>query len=200
MFVRLDERGYPIYFSKDNCNDCISVSGDVYVKLTNGKYAYYNNELIEITNKYFDYNTKKWVDLPREIIQQQLNNKLYDKKQNLIKQLKQVFKDYRDNKATIQSRIINKEINARQQDLINIDSLIALLKNDTDTIQFRCADNSFVEVSKIQLKKIKEEIVKYGMQIYQNKWKIEKQINNLTVDDIDNDYDINITKGELIEK
>ena len=203
-YAIFDEKGLPKAFYDKTIHgdkipeEAIEITDKQWSQFINnqGKRAwdFENKQVIDISNSYFDETQNKWIQKTEDEIKQE---KLQQKQQRLTLQLKQIFKDYRSNKATLQSQTINKEINARQEDLINIDGLISVLLNDTDTVQFRCADNSFVEVTKSELENIKKEIIQFGQKLYQNKWNIENQINNLTIDDIDKEYEIDLENGEL---
>lgn len=75
------------------------------------------------------------------------------------------------------SETIQKKIDSRLIDLNNIASLIKILPEGVTT-PFRCADNSFVEVTLQQLQLMEKEIIQYGLNLYQQKWQLEQQIEN----------------------
>jgi len=129
---------------------------------------------------------------PAYIAEERLNyikNKLYKNlKKNTISKLEILV---------MHSVTIDKKINANNNALIDIYGLLEILENDTDTIDFRLADNTFITVTKADLINIKKEIVEARQKIRQNKWKIEKEINNLKDPDVVRKVKIDLTNGEL---
>jgi len=100
-------------------------------------------------------------------------------KNKLLNKLKTITEN-RLQKSTIHSTTIDKDIDAGYKALTNIDGLLSILEDDTDTVEFRLADNTFVTVTKADLKAIKKEIILAGQEVYKTKWTIEEQINALT--------------------
>jgi len=98
---------------------------------------------------------------------------------------------------TIHSTTIDKEVDAGDNALLDIYGLLEVLVNDTDTIDFRLADNTFVTVTKADLINIKKEIVEARQKIRQNKWKIEKEINDLKDPDVASKAKIDLANGKL---
>jgi len=120
-------------------------------------------------------------------------------KNKLLKILKTEF-EKRKTKSVIHSKTIDKDIDAGIVALTNINGLLDILENDTDTVEFRLADNSFTTVTKTQLVEMKKEIIQAGQQLYKNKWSIETQINNETdIEKLKNSV-IDLDNGQLIYK
>jgi len=118
-----------------------------------------------------------------------IKNKLYKKlKDATVSELKTL---------TMHSTTIDKEVDAGDNALLDIYGLLEVLVNDTDTIDFRLADNTFVTVTKADLISIKKEIVEARQKIRQNKWKIEKEINDLKDPDVASKAKIDLTNGKL---
>jgi len=145
-------------------------------------YKVENNKLIKgsgykIPEGFIEYDKN---NPPKDFLDLQNKELFEETKSNKILQLKQDFETLRNKTAHILSKTINKEINARQQDLVNIDSLISILPDDTTTIEFRCYDNSFVKVNKEQLLNIKKEIIQEGIDTYKRKWTLEQKIKSAT--------------------
>lgn len=79
------------------------------------------------------------------------------------------------------SKTINKRINSNYTDLMNMQSLLAYMNaNNISTTKFRCYDNSFVDITKEELQSMINELIAYGLEIYQRKWAIENAIQTTT--------------------
>ena len=75
------------------------------------------------------------------------------------------------------SKVINKKINSNYTDLMNMQSLLTYMNsNSLETIKFRCFDNSFIDITKEQLQSMIDELIAYGLEIYQRKWAVENVI------------------------
>jgi len=135
---------------------------------------------VDVSNKYYQL-IQSWIKLGNTPQCAHTKEELLEHyKKVKLKELKISFEDYRYNKAKIFSKTINKYVDARERDLINIDALISSLPDNNTTIQFRTYENDFIEVTKPQLESIKQEIIAYGLKLYQRKWEIEKKISNET--------------------
>jgi len=105
---------------------------------------------------------------------------LMKQKEQKTNKLKADFASLRSN-GTMLSATINKQIDANYESLNNIASLIDYMTaNSVANIQYRCADNSFVKVTVAELKAMKEELIGFGLQMYQKKWTIEGKIKAAT--------------------
>ena len=103
-------------------------------------------------------------------------------KQRKINQLKTDFNNLPN--LGFHSQTIDKTINAKYTDLLNMKSLLAYMtKNNLSTVKFRCFDNSFVDITQAQLQSMIDELIDYGIQCYNKKWQIEQAINQATTID-----------------
>jgi hypothetical protein len=105
----------------------------------------------------------------------------------------------KDKKAEIKSEFLNEQktghftcslgfdIDANDEALRNINSLIDYLPDDTTEIQFRDYNNTFHTLTKPDLIKIKKEMITYGLSLYQKKWQLEQQIEQATtIEEVEN--------------
>lgn len=100
----------------------------------------------------------------------------------LLNKLKQDFKNLPS--LGYESQAIGKKINATYVDLQNMKSLLEYMQaNNIDKVQFRCYDNSFVEITQDQLQQAINELIAYGIKCYQKKWNIEQKILAATTQD-----------------
>ncbi len=97
--------------------------------------------------------------------------------------IKQAFENERLNGYML-SKTVQKEIDTNTTSLTNIQGLIALMTaSGITTSQFRCKDNSFIEVTLEQLNSMMLEIIEFGSSLYKKKWLLESQINSATTVD-----------------
>lgn len=103
--------------------------------------------------------------------------------QNKIKKIAQLKSDFSmlQTRGHITSSTISKDIDASYQALTNMQSLLTYMQtNNITSTQIRCYDNTFVTVTQTQLQSIVNELIKFGLQIYQKKWTIENSIVSAT--------------------
>lgn len=72
-------------------------------------------------------------------------------------------------------------VNARERDLNNAQNLKALmLENSLVVCQFRCYDNTSVQLTLTELGQLISELRAYGLSMYQKKWALEQQVGAAT--------------------
>lgn len=84
--------------------------------------------------------------------------------------------------APYNSTVVGKEIDYNQTSLLNVQGLINYMQSNPSitSIQFRCADNSFVTLTFAQLQSLLQEMISHGLALYQKKWQLESQIQSAT--------------------
>jgi len=97
-------------------------------------------------------------------------------KVELLRWLKKQFLKAQEH--SIMDSSVGFPIDVNDTALRNVSALIDFLENDTDTVQFRDANNEFHEVTKTDLVTMKKEMVAFGLQLYQKKWALEQAIAN----------------------
>ena len=90
----------------------------------------------------------------------------------------------RYNNSIILSGSINKEIDAGNKALNDINGLLDLLEPG-ETEEFRLADNSFITLTRGQLETLKKEILNAGRELYKTKWSLEAKIDELALEDLE---------------
>jgi len=153
-----------IYY-KDNNNKLFAFEDNVNPKVISDVETKFNITLTKITStEYASMIAPSFQDL----------------KQQKLNKLKSDFINV-TTKGVLLSTTINKKINVSYQSLINIDSLIDYMTNNKIlNKQFRCYDNSFVTVTIAELTSIKQELINFGLKMYENKWNIENKITSAT--------------------
>ncbi len=153
--------------------------------------GYYDKEIHgnNIPQPYVEITDKQWqeainhnynyVDVKTKALSYKDFRKIKQIQVNLIAKLKADFNSLK-NKGML-SKTINKLINSNYTDLMNMQSLLAYMNaNNITTTKFRCYDNSFVDITKEQLQSMINELIAFGLEVYQRKWTIENVIQTTT--------------------
>jgi hypothetical protein len=113
-----------------------------------------------------------------------LEQTLDEKKEELKRVIKQKFEERQDQGYL--STILNVKIACRREDLDNMKNLLTYMQtNNITTTQFRVLDNSFVEITQEQLSAMIDELVQFGISLYNKKWVKEQEIESAaTMDEL----------------
>ena len=100
---------------------------------------------------------------------------------------KNLFVHYTQN-YYIYSNVLNANVDVGDKHLRNVEKLITYMEsNSVSDTQFRTHDNSFITTTLDQLKQLDDELIQYGIQMYQKKWSNEQLIDNIeSFDDLTN--------------
>lgn len=149
-------------YIKINADNSVTLAGKVATEqmLSDG-YLMYDKE-IPRADRYF------WDSVTEELIPD-----ITPTREEKLKEIKDAFQQEQQSGHITSS--FGFEVNADDIALRNINSLIDML-NDVDTVQFRDYNNEFHTLTKADLITLKQEIIQYGLGLYQKKWTLEQQI------------------------
>lgn len=83
------------------------------------------------------------------------------------------------------SPTLGVKIDSSKDDLDNMSRLLSYMElNSIDTVTFRVYDNSFVEVTSVQLEAMINELIAYGIEMYAAKWSKEVLIEAATMEEL----------------
>lgn len=76
------------------------------------------------------------------------------------------------------SQTLGKEVNSGIQHLLNVEGLILYLQEKgLEQTEFRCYDNTFVQVTLKDLQSLRFEMIVHRLALYKRKWALEDQVN-----------------------
>jgi len=145
-----------------------------------------NSALYEIDEKYIPeealVNPSKYFFFPDAGITSKF---VLDLGQLKLKKKQEIKEEmYKAAKMGFCSPTIKAKVNAERHDLDNLKNLYDYCsKNNISSIQIRLYDNSFKEVTLTELEAIIDEVVAFGLQLYQTKWQLEQQIEQATTEE-----------------
>jgi len=168
------------------------------------KYKLAKNGVIDQENNMFipnDPANRYWQEYQQWLAQGNTPDSEYtldDLKQQKISQLKADFNKLPE--YGYYSQTINKKINARYTDLLNMKSLLEFMTlTGQQKVEFRCYDNTFVEIDQNELRAMIKELIAYGLICYKRKWLIEQAILNCETEtclqQIQWDEQLNLKRG-----
>jgi len=149
-------------YIKINADNSVTLAGMVATEqmLSDGYFMY--DKEIPRADRYF------WNSETEELIPD-----ITPTREKKLKEIKDAFQQEQQSGHITSS--LGFEINADDIALRNITSLIDIL-NDEDIVQFRDYNNEFHTLTKADLITLKQEIIQYGLRLYQKKWTLEQQI------------------------
>jgi len=105
-------------------------------------------------------------------------------KESKLLMVKNAFQNEKE-LLTFTSPTINKEVNARSDDILNISRLVSRMEREsTVSTQFRLYDNSFVELTLTQIKTLLTECEDAVLDLYHKKWGLLSQIDVANLESI----------------